>query len=165
MRLFVQVFGWAQLSRHRQGTAKMTSPVSADPTPFGGCHPSTQPPPDVRLTHFIGRQPTECLTGALQCGKRLRRRMRLTCRERHTCSLHLLHRCDRFTAQCHSKSPSSSWPSRKHRIVMPAISPLPVLVARNAANNTSPTFQVVCAFPVSGQYGAGSRIVSLVSNG
>lgn len=44
---------------------------------------------------------------------------------------------------------------------MPAIAPLLELSARSAANSTSPApLQVVCAFPVSGQYGAGSRIVS-----
>ncbi|KAH7390916.1 hypothetical protein DE146DRAFT_618728 [Phaeosphaeria sp. MPI-PUGE-AT-0046c] len=45
---------------------------------------------------------------------------------------------------------------------MPAISPLPVLIARNVAINASPGLQVVCAFPVSGQYGAGSRILYYV---
>jgi hypothetical protein len=46
---------------------------------------------------------------------------------------------------------------------MPAIQVLIELFARSATNATSPApakLQVVCAFPVSGQYGAGSRIVS-----
>ncbi|KAL5113736.1 hypothetical protein ACEQ8H_008378 [Pleosporales sp. CAS-2024a] len=43
---------------------------------------------------------------------------------------------------------------------MPAISPLPV---RSAADSSSPVpLQVVCAFPVSGQYGPGSRILYYV---
>ncbi|KAH3977655.1 hypothetical protein HBH70_106560 [Parastagonospora nodorum] len=46
---------------------------------------------------------------------------------------------------------------------MPAIAPLLELSARSATNSTSPApLQVVCAFPVSGQYGAGSRILYYV---
>jgi hypothetical protein len=46
---------------------------------------------------------------------------------------------------------------------MPAIKSLIELSARSATNTTSSAstaLNVICAFPVSGQYGAGSRIVS-----
>lgn len=43
---------------------------------------------------------------------------------------------------------------------MPVIPAILELSARSANNATSPNLQVICAFPVSGQYGAGSRIVS-----
>jgi len=44
---------------------------------------------------------------------------------------------------------------------MPAIQAFLELAARSATDTASPNpLQVVCAFPVSGQYGAGSRIVS-----
>jgi hypothetical protein len=36
------------------------------------------------------------------------------------------------------------------------------LTTRSVANTTSPAFKVVCAYPVSGQYGAGSRILYYV---
>ncbi|KAF1914295.1 hypothetical protein BDU57DRAFT_557965 [Ampelomyces quisqualis] len=48
---------------------------------------------------------------------------------------------------------------------MPAIAPFAASVVRSAMNDTSPApspLNVVCAFPVSGQYGAGSRILYYV---
>lgn len=42
---------------------------------------------------------------------------------------------------------------------MPAVSSVLEVVAPRAVNNTTEALQVICAWPVSGQYGTGTRVL------